>query len=84
VADDGLVLAHGGNPKLVGKNMKDLRDANGKAFIAEMIEKSKTTGAGWVDYKWTNPTSKKAEDKTTYVHPLPAGHAFIGCGIYKK
>ena len=79
---DGLTVAHGGNDKLVGKNMKDLKDADGKLFIQAMIEKAQA-GGGWVDYKWTNPETKKVQDKSTYVQPVEGMDAFIGCGIYK-
>jgi cytochrome c len=82
VANDGSVLAHGGNPKLIGKSLKELRDADGKLFIQEMIDQAKKA-PGWVDYKWTNPTTKKIQAKTTYVAPVPGVEAMIGCGIYK-
>lgn len=82
VAFDGNTLAHGGNPKLVGKSLKELRDANGTLFIQKMIDQAQK-GPGWVDYKWTNPTTKKVQDKTTYVVPVPGANALIGCGIYK-
>jgi signal transduction histidine kinase len=79
---DGITLAHGGNAKLVGKNMNDLKDADGKSFIQAFVEKAKA-GGGWVDYKWTNPTTKKVQGKSSYVADLPGLNAFIGCGIYK-
>jgi cytochrome c len=79
---EGQTLAHGGNAKLVGKNMKDLKDADGKSFIQEMIECARK-GGGWVDYKWTNPNTRRVQAKSTLVQPLPEGNAFLGCGIYK-
>lgn len=82
VENQGLTLAHGGNPKLIGKNMAELKDANGKLFIKEMIDLAQT-GGGWVDYKWTNPETKKVQDKSTFVKPIEGMQAFLGCGIYK-
>lgn len=79
---DGKTLAHGGNPKLVGKSLKELRDADGKLFIQELIEQAKKS-PGWVNYKWTNPTTKKVQEKSTYAAPIPGLGAMIGCGIYK-
>ncbi|MBI5387746.1 MAG: cache domain-containing protein [Verrucomicrobia bacterium] len=79
---EGTTLAHGGNPKLVGKNMKDLKDADGKLFIQEMAEVAKK-GGGWVKYKWTNPETKKIQDKATYVQAIPEAGAYVGCGIYR-
>ena len=79
---DGLTVAHGGNPKIVGKNMLNLKDSDGKLFIQEMINLAQK-GGGWVDYKWVNPQSKKIEPKSTYVKAVDGMKAFYGCGIYK-
>jgi cytochrome c len=78
---NGLTLAHGGNAKLVGKNMLELKDADGEFFIKKFIEVAKTKGNGWVDYKWVNPVSKKIEPKSTYIQKVD--EYFLGCGIYK-
>jgi cytochrome c len=78
---NGITLAHGGNSKLVGKDMNELKDADGKFFIKECIEVVKTKGNGWVDYKWQNPVTKKIEPKSTYVQKNE--DYFLGCGIYK-
>lgn len=77
---NGVTLAHGGNPKLVGKGMLSLKDPDGKMFIQEFIKTAKQ-GGGWVDYKWSNPTTKNIEAKTSYIEP--AGDMYFGCGIYK-
>src|SRR3984957_14346799 len=34
---DGTVLAHGANDKMVGKNLIDLKDIDGKAFVKERV-----------------------------------------------
>ena len=77
----GLTLAHGGNPKLVGKDMSELRDSDGKFFIKAFIELAKSKGSGWVDYKWQNPVTKKIEPKSTFIQRCE--DYFLGCGIYK-
>ena len=74
-------LAHGANAKLVGKNVAELKDADGKLFMKEMAEMAKK-GGGWVDYKWSNPATKKVQAKSSYILPLESG-LFVGCGIYK-
>ena len=81
---NGLTLAHGGNSKLVGKEMSELKDADGKFFIKEFIKLAKTKGSGWVDYKWENPVTKKIEQKSTYIQRQRQEDYFLGCGIYKK
>jgi signal transduction histidine kinase len=77
----GTTLAHGGNKALIGKTMLGLRDSEGKYFIKAVIDEGNKKGSGWVDYKWSNPTTKKIESKSTYVQK--AGDFYIGCGIYK-
>src|SRR5271157_1344125 len=37
---DGMVWAHGANEKMVGKNLIDLRDIDGKEFVKERVERS--------------------------------------------
>jgi signal transduction histidine kinase len=76
-------MAHGGSAAIIGKNMKDLKDADGKLFIQEMMAAAKTKGSGWVDYKWKNPKTGEVLPKSSYVEKL-GDNAFIGCGIYKK
>lgn len=80
---DGTMIAHGGNKALVGKNHWELKDANGKLFVREMVDVAKNKGAGWVDYMWTNPVSKKLEAKSSYVVRIPGFEGYIGVGIYK-
>ncbi len=78
----GNTMAHGGNSKLVGKNLNDLKDADGKAFIQEFASTAKS-GGGWVDYKWTNPETKKIQAKSTYIKAIDGTDYYLGCGIYK-
>lgn len=79
---NGVALAHGNNPKMVGKNLLELKDQEGKAMIKEMIATAKSgDGKGWVDFKWPNPTSKTIEQKSGYV--IRVDDMLVGSGIYK-
>lgn len=78
---NGLSLAHGTNPKMVGKNVIDMKDVEGKAMIAEMVKVVKEKGSGWVDYKFPNPVTKTIDAKSGYVERV--GDIFIGSGVYK-
>jgi cytochrome c len=75
------ILALPTNPKLVGKNMYDIPDADGKYYRREVVQIAKAKGSGWVDYKYLNPVSKKIEAKTTYV--LKVDDVIIAAGAYK-
>lgn len=78
---DGTVRAHGANEKMIGKNLIDLRDVDGKEFVKERVEMAKAKGTFWQDYKFTNPTSKKIEPKSMYCEKLD--DAAVCGGIYK-
>ena len=56
---DGVRLAHPYNPKLIGKSVLDAVDFDGKAYGKDIIDVAKAKGSGWVDYKFTDPTTKK-------------------------
>jgi len=79
---DGAVMAHGANEKLIGKSLIELKDIEGKEFIREMVETAKTKSGYWIDYKFTNPVSKKVEPKSMYCERFE-DIAVCG-GIYKK
>jgi signal transduction histidine kinase len=78
---NGVALAHGNNPKMVGKPLIGLKDNEGKLMIKEMVELAKTKGSGWVDFKWPNPVTKTVESKSGYVEKVD--DFFVGSGIYK-
>ncbi|HEY0855866.1 MAG TPA: cache domain-containing protein [Albitalea sp.] len=79
---DGTVIAHGANPKLVGKNLIALKDPNGKLLIQMITDLAKTKGTGWTDtYVFRNPTTDKMQEKIIYVQRVD--DAWIGVGIYK-
>ena len=78
----GKCLSHGANPALIGRDLSGLKDSDGKFFIKEFTTIAKTKGKGWIDYNWSNPTTKKIEPKSTYVLKV-ADNMLVGCGIYK-
>jgi cytochrome c len=77
----GVVVAHPKNPKLIGKNLIDVPDNDGKLFRKEIVAMAKSKGSGWVDYVYLNPQTKKPEHKTTYIQK--AGEIIVCCGAYK-
>lgn len=78
----GKMLGHGSNAKLVGKDLIDLKDPEGKFMVKMAIEVAKTKGHGWTDnYKFKNPTTEKLQEKAMYVERV--GDTYVGVGIYK-
>lgn len=78
---DGTVKAHGANAKMIGKNLIELKDIDGKAFVKERVDMAKTNASFWQDYKFTNPETKKIEPKTMYCEKLE--DTVVCGGIYK-
>jgi cytochrome c len=79
---DGTVLAHGGNPKLVGKNLGALRDAEGNQPILEVVRLGLAQGQGWLDYLWPNPEAGRVQRKVTYVLRID-DRTVCGSGYYE-
>ena len=67
---DGKVLAHGAQEKLIGKNLIDMQDVDGKYFVKERVELAKKEASFWQSYKFVNPTTKKIEPKEMYCERL--------------
>jgi len=76
----GTMLAHP-NPALIGHNLTDVPDADGKFFRKEFVTVANSKGSGWIDYKYQNPKTKAMERKTTYVEKVD--DIIICCGIFK-
>ena len=77
----GRIFA-GAQRSLIGKNMIDIKDPDGKYPVRMMIDIAKGPGSGWVNYKWLNPRTNKIQQKTTYIEKM--GDYFVGAGIYLK
>jgi signal transduction histidine kinase len=79
---DGVVRAHGANAKMIGKNLMEIKDVDGKAFVKERIELAKKKQPFWQDYKFTNPVSGKIEPKAMYC--VPEDDMVVCGGVYLK
>ena len=78
---NGKCVAHGFNQKMIGKDLLDMTDSEGKAYVKERVTIAKTKGNGWQDYMFTDPISKKLEHKSAYIEKVD--DIIIGCGVYK-
>ena len=77
----GTVLANGANRKLVGKNLLEVKDLDGKFFVKEEIEVATGKGSGWVEFRWNNPVTSKMEMRQLYL--VRNDDYLIGSGIFK-
>ena len=79
---NGKCLAHGQNPKQVGKDLIDMADADGKEFVKERVALAKSKGKFWQDYKFTDPVTKKVLPKSAYCEK--SGDVIVCAGVYKR
>ena len=78
---DGTVRAHGANDKMIGKNLSDMKDVDGKPYVKERLEMAAAKPTFWQEYKFTNPVSKKIEPKQMYCEKVD--DSVLCGGIYK-
>jgi signal transduction histidine kinase len=67
---------------LIGKNLLELPDLDGKYFRKDIVNIAKKQGFGWVDYRYKNPENNKVEEKSTYFKM--ADNMIFCCGAYKQ
>lgn len=78
---DGIELANGANAKLVGKNVLEMKDADGQHLIKNILAVANSkSGEAWLEYKWVNPVTHGIDRKKAYVKKVD--DVLLGCGIY--
>lgn len=78
---NGITLVQGRYPIMVGQNHFDLKDADGKYFIREAIDKCKKTGHAVHTYKWMITKTNQVEDRTMMVEAVDCGGKEVDVGI---
>ena len=81
---NGMDHANYKTPSVVGTNVINMKDQDGKFMAQEMITLARDVGQGWVDYRWPHPITKLIEDKSAYIERVPNTEHLIGVGIYKN
>lgn len=79
---NGKCLAHGANSKMIGRDLIEMKDVDGKEFIKERMEMMKKDKTGWQDFKFRNPVTNQIEPKSMYLERLD--DLVVACGVYKK
>ena len=78
---NGVNLMHPRQPELVGRNLWEMRDAEGQKTIQQLIARARE-GGGFQRYNWAKPSSRKTAPKLGYVVPMPNWGWMLGTGIY--
>ncbi len=79
---DGVSLAHGTQPDLIGKNMWEYVDSKGSKTTQLLIAASKKPAGGYVSYWWRRPSTGKESPKLAYARGVPAWKLFVATGVY--
>ncbi|MDO9714182.1 cache domain-containing protein [Paracraurococcus lichenis] len=64
------VLAHGGNPRLVGRDMSDTVDPDGRRPGHELTRIGLSEGEGWFEFRWPNPVTKRIQRRVAYIRKV--------------
>jgi len=77
----GRVLMHSRQAELIGQNLWELRDPQGRPTIQQLIAQAKA-GGGYVEYLWRKPSSSLLAPKLGYVVAVPEWNWMLGTGLY--
>jgi signal transduction histidine kinase len=75
---DGVIVAH---PKIIGTDLRTLKDVNGKPFGAEMLDGAREGELTEVNYMWPRPDGGDPVAKNSYVIKL--NEHICGVGYYQ-
>ncbi|MGJ0428763.1 cache domain-containing protein [Methylobacter sp.] len=81
---EGTELVNAAFPSLEGRNIIDLKDLKGKAFVQEYTAAAMKEGSAWVDYYWYKPGENTPARKQTFVRKVQSGEDIyiVGSGFY--
>jgi diguanylate cyclase (GGDEF)-like protein len=77
----GEMLEHP-NKNLIGVNFDDAKYIKVKKVFDLFEDKIDKKGRGFVSYMWENPSTKKEEEKLTYVSYIPEFDWYVASGVY--
>ncbi len=85
---NGTCVFHPVTPALVGRNLIDMKDYNGRPLIRDITDvckKPERRAGGWVFYLWEERTEFTPNWKVSYIRKAvaPDGNVYaVGCGLY--
>ncbi|MGE4497875.1 MAG: methyl-accepting chemotaxis protein [Deferribacterales bacterium] len=79
---DSNILVHRTSPELEGKNLADMKSADGKYIFREMSRVAREEKQGYVLYQWNNPDTGRQGDKLSYVVGLEKWGWVVGTGFF--
>ena len=80
----GLMIAHGDSPELIGKNMINKVDQNGIYYTKTIIENALTNNFKFTKYGWFNNETKKMDIKYATARYMQEYNMIIGTGVFEN
>ena len=78
-----ILIMHPYRQDLVGQDISDFKDPNGKRLFVECVKVVQSQGAGYVDYQWQwKDDPQRIVPKISYVKGFKPWEWIIGTGIY--
>ena len=78
---NGRVLLYPRRPQLVGQNLADLEDSQGRLPVQQLLAQARA-GGGYVELEWLRPSTGRAEPRLSYVEPIAGWEWVLGTGTY--
>jgi PAS domain S-box-containing protein len=78
----GISLAHGLQPDLIGTNMWETEDSKGNKTIQMLVAAAKKEEGGYVSYWWRKSSAIEESPKIAYAKSIPDWEIFVGSGVY--
>jgi diguanylate cyclase (GGDEF)-like protein len=78
----GVVLAHGAQPELVGNNIWEHKDPDGVKVVQKLIAAAKTPEGDYIRYGWKKPGTDAVRPKILFAMGIPDWQWMIGTGVY--
>jgi methyl-accepting chemotaxis protein len=79
--ETGLCVMNAGNPALIGKDVRGLKDVNGLPFASMMLDMAKR-GEGTIRYQFPRGGDKIPQDKVAYIRGFAPWHLMIASAEY--
>ena len=75
-------VIHPVRPDVIGKDQRDMKDANGIFFSREMVDTARNKGEGFVGYSYPKAGGDVPLPKLSYVKMFEPWQVIIGTGVY--
>jgi signal transduction histidine kinase len=79
---DGIIIAHGDQPELVGTSLWDYTDTRGTKVFQELLEAQKNPKGEFPYYWWRKPETGEERPKIAFAMIIPEWEWLVGTGLY--